>query len=723
MLLFLLPAYAYAGAGAGEVKLPVDDKLSQALERARKADPKEARAILEELAKDDSEAVHSDDGVLYYPVRELARRLRAQLGLVEPGEKDPAWPAPERSVPPDLTEDLAREPFWSFKLAERDRRLTAAHGEWIVCMHDREPAVAAEPDRVVQGAYPTVQPVVSEGVVLYRDYVELVTRSLGSGAMLPCTIRYDPPERVEDPDYLYPLGRVRPGTQGHPDPARRWQSIYDYFDYGGNAITAGEGIIVLVEQRRAPEELFSLVPRPPRPNLLAAYGRASGKTRWAWHLDWCARAVRANKDVHAAWQEDFKRHPTPTFFGPGVIAGGLLFTVAREDERVSLWALNTHDGRVRFRTLLHFADPVPGQLPRGTALAVGQGVVFAVTQAGVVAAVDGRGGLRWLRRYPRRVEVDEEKAVRVRQTFAYRDPLVVHDKLIVAAADAKELLALDTGSGRTLWTRPLAELGRVCHLVGAGAGRLVLAGDEVLALDLETGRTAWGPVKLADKPHGRGFVGGRLVHVPTHRWAEAKAFVERFELATGKRAAALEFGVARLGNLRSVGGRLIAANADRVLCFTTCDFELERVDARRKAEGSPPSLWAERARIQLRARPPRREAARRDFRAALAAAERRHEDDRLIRADAMANLFALVREQGDRTALGEARAIVRPMRRRELEEPPRPHPYEAQIALLELSLLPAGEARRGAVEAFLGRYGKTKVVVGDRVVLGEEAVK
>ncbi|MHC4137286.1 MAG: hypothetical protein ACYS0K_20230 [Planctomycetota bacterium] len=54
---------------------------------------------------------------------------------------------------------------------------------------------------------------------------------------------------------------------------------------------------------------------------------------------------------------------------------------------------------------------------------------------------------------------------------------------------------------------------------------------------------------------------------------------------------------------------------------------------------------------------------------------------------------------------------------------PRPHPYEAQIALLELSLLPAGEARRQATAAFLERYGDTKVVVNNSVVLGSEAVK
>ncbi|MHC4162834.1 MAG: outer membrane protein assembly factor BamB family protein, partial [Planctomycetota bacterium] len=365
----------------------------------------------------------------------------------------------------------------------------------------------------------------------------------------------------------------------------------------------------------------------------------------------------------------------------------------------------------------------------GTAVAVGDGAVFIVTQAGVVAAVDARppGGLRWLRRYERETRVGGragKKTTVIRQTFAYQVPLVTDGKLIVAAADAQELLALDTRTGRTVWAHPRATLGRVYHVVGLTAGRLVLAGCDVLALDVGTGERVWGPSALADVPYGRGFVGGRYVHVPTRLQAHPRSFVERFELATGKRAAALVFDVDRLGNLLSVDGRLIAASDDRVMCFATLTAELARIDARLRAEGSRPHLWWERAQLSLAARPPRRASARRDFRIALEAARRLRQDDRWIRADALANLFALVRESGDRSAIDEARVVARPLRKHLLPgEVPRPHPYEAQIALLELSLLPAGEARRQATAAFLERYGDTKVVVNNSVVLGSEAVK
>ncbi|MHC4816828.1 MAG: outer membrane protein assembly factor BamB family protein [Planctomycetota bacterium] len=748
VLLLFLPAYV--SAGEGEVRLPVDDDVSQDLALARKHVKAgawtEAAELLRPIAALDPETVdprtgavyypvHSDDGVHYYPVGAVARRRLARMPaeirktlpkeLLAAPREGPVVHGPPRRVAPDLPETLPREPLWSFRLSERDRRLWAAYGQWLVRCHDRQPAVAAEaPD---WAEYPTVRPVVSEGAVLYRDYVETVARRLGSGTMLPLVHRYDPLDRVDVPNALYPVDRVRPNAGVHPIEARKWQLNYDYYDYGGNSIALGEGMIVLVEQRQAPRELLTLKPLPPRPNLLVAYSRASGKTVWAWHLDWCARSVREDEDVYAAWQTDHSLHPTPTFFGPGVIAGGLLYTVAQEENRVSLWALNAHDGRVRFRTLLHFADETHRRLPRGTAVAVADGAVFVVTQAGVVAAVDARppGRRRWLRRYARETLVRDRgdtKTTQIRQTFAYQEPLVADGKLIVAATDARELLALDTRTGRTVWAQPRASLDRVAHVVGLAAGRLVLAGKDVIALDVETGEKAWGPVTLKAAPYGRGFVGGRYVHVPSRRWEAALSFVERFELATGTRAAPLFFDVVRLGNLSSVDGRLIAANDDRVMCFATCDAELKRIDARLRAEGSLPDLWCERAQLSLAAQPPRRAAARRDFRIALEAARRLQSDDRQIRADALANLFALVRENGDRTALAEAHAVVRPMRLAPTN-PPGPHPYAAQIALLELSLLPEGEARHKATLAFVERYGQTKVVVDNRVVLGVEAVK
>ncbi|MHC4972817.1 MAG: hypothetical protein ACYTG3_10845 [Planctomycetota bacterium] len=48
---------------------------------------------------------------------------------------------------------------------------------------------------------------------------------------------------------------------------------------------------------------------------------------------------------------------------------------------------------------------------------------------------------------------------------------------------------------------------------------------------------------------------------------------------------------------------------------------------------------------------------------------------------------------------------------------------EAEIALLERSLLPEGEERRQATAAFLEKYGETKVVVDNRVVPGAKAVE
>ncbi|MHC4493973.1 MAG: hypothetical protein ACYTDU_20445, partial [Planctomycetota bacterium] len=273
VLLLFLPARA----GEGEVRLPVDDEVAQALALARKHARagawKRAAAVLQDIATGDSEAVHSENGVLYYPVRDVARRrlarMPAEIRKTLPRElfaaprEDPAVRAPARPVAPDLPGTLPRRPFWSFGLAERDPRLWAAYyGMWAVILHDREPSVVSEPpDQTELGAYPTVRPVVSEGAVLYRDYVEMVARGLGSGAMLKLHTRYSPPDLLADPQHLYPLRRVRPYSAG-------MERVYRYLDYGGNTITVGEGSIVLVEQRQIPADLRTAAPIPPRPNLL-----------------------------------------------------------------------------------------------------------------------------------------------------------------------------------------------------------------------------------------------------------------------------------------------------------------------------------------------------------------------------------------------------------------------------------------------------------------------
>jgi tetratricopeptide (TPR) repeat protein len=374
---------------------------------ARIGDREHRNVLLERLASEHADARLRLEGK---PVRagELREhdllKVRGGAGLTTEAD----WPLPggdatRARIAPDLPTNLPRKPFWAFRLNERDARLHASYGAWLVRMHDRvqtvKPSLAAD-GRDTRWPYPTVRPVVHDGIVFYKDYVETLARRIGSGTMRALVGRYDQPEASDDPQFQCPATKVRPGSQGNPSDAQRIEEIYRHYDYGGNTIVIGDGQVVVVEQRTQPTSLQTVEPTPPRPNLLVAYDRRSGKTTWAWHMDWCAEAVRRDAALFEAWRRDFQNHPTPVFQGPGVVAGGILYTIAHEKEElagVSLWAINVRDGRVRFRTPLHYADEARKRVPRGASVAVAGGVVYVVTHAGIVAAIDALppGRVRW----------------------------------------------------------------------------------------------------------------------------------------------------------------------------------------------------------------------------------------------------------------------------------------------------------------------------------------
>jgi outer membrane protein assembly factor BamB len=706
---------------------------------ARIGDLEHRDVLLERLASEHADARLRLAGT---PVRAAELRdhelmkVRGGAGL----SAEANWPLPggnpaRARIATDLPQDLPRRPLWSFSLEQRDARLAATYGAWLVRMHDRDQTVDPSRRDELRWPYYTVRPVVHDGIVFYKDYVETVARRIGSGTMLPLRARYDAPEVLDDPDHRYPLTHLRPGSQGNPKDAERIENVYRHIDYGGNTVVIGDGQVIVVEQKRKPDRLLTVAPIPARPNLLVAYDRRSGKTSWAWEQDSCAMSVRRDAAAYEAWQRDFQNHPTPVFQGPGVIAGGILYTVAHEKEElagVSLWAINVSDGRVRFRTPLHYADEMNKLVTRGASVAVAGGVVYVVTHAGIVAAVDALppGRVHWIRRYRRKFSSSKspqgQRRGRIEQGFAYNDPLVSGGKVIVMAADAEELVALDAETGHIAWTRPKKVLGSVAHIVGVVDGVLVLAGNQVLALDLARGEEIWGPEPLHGWPRGRGLVGARYAYLPTHHEGANRSYLERFDLNDGTRAPNLEFEVRTLGNLVISEGRLVAANDKEVMCFTTRAAELERIDARiAEQEGAKAALLLERGLIELAGDMPRPERARADFRRALEAAASEGADDRLIREHAIENLFAIAAKRSELAALDEALELVKPMADGRLPgDDVRHHPYEAQIAIERVALLGhvgRGEEALGELERFLDLHGRERVVRERRVLDGAVA--
>ncbi|MHC4223195.1 MAG: outer membrane protein assembly factor BamB family protein, partial [Planctomycetota bacterium] len=672
-------------------------------------------------------------------------RLQPRSGPAD-GIHDADWPVPggdaSRSrVADELPEHLPAYPFWQYPLGARSPRLHSPHSRWRVQRHDREkgPNPAREGLGTMCTSCPTVRPVLYDGLVLYKDGIELVARRVGSGHFTPLRSRYDhqrddqSKSLFDDPGFFFPVERVRPGTTRRGNLAQRFEDIYRYLDYGGGCVVASGDRLISVENQTA---LDYLLPKsentepPGKGNTLAVYDRVGGKLIWGWEGKGQLAAESLTRDPAALerWHADHQEHPRPSFLGPGVVSGGTLYTIAYKSSHdsednppgVFLWAFDLRDGRVRFRTQIHYPDTIPRRLPRGAALAMAGGAAYLVTQSGVVAAVDALppGRVRWIARYKRAMEEAGRASRRrmqgpkssVKQTFAYNDPIIAAGKVIVAPADSAELIAFNAESGRPVWRIPRTELRGASYIVGVSGGVLVLGGDKVYGIDVATGKDLWnGPRRLGAFAYGRGLVGRRYAYIPSTRPGEYRAQIHRFDLKTGELAPALKFNVQRLGNLLAVDGRLIVANEDEVMCFTTLVHELQRIDDQVAQKGDSAELRFERALVSLASNPPHREKAREDFRRAVSFGPTSEVVQRAVE-----NLFAIALEKMDYDALEEADALLT------LGAPVLPpRLYRAQAEFLKCRILAnLGRAREAfdCLEGFLDEYTHAEVVDADQVV-------
>ncbi|MDH3591105.1 MAG: PQQ-binding-like beta-propeller repeat protein, partial [Planctomycetota bacterium] len=683
----------------------------------------------------------------------LSTRAKSRADTTEDWEMPGGSPSRAR-VSADIPEWIARKPFWARGIYERDARLHLQFGEWRVAYHDREPT-EADPRPISTAAtfaavrpYPTVRPVVKDGIVYFKDGLEIVARSAASGRFLRLRDRdeidvekYD--SWARDPSKLFPVGSVRPHIrpEGGDKTVRQYERGYRYFDYGGQAIAIGRDLIYVVECERAPKHFLTQARTKKPRNRLIAYERDTGKTRWGWESHIAAQSVASNPELREAWQVDYQRHAQPHFRGPGVIANGLLYTLVHENNPtgasgVSLWAFDAEDGRVRYRTALHYPDELGGLMPIGAALALGGGTVYAMTNAGVVAAVDALppGRVRWIRRYSRNITGGRRPVRRRRgggttashtgMGFGHNEPIVTNGRVICAPADSEFVFALDALTGKELWSKrrgvPGASIGRPWHIVGVGDGVLVLAGEQICGVDVMSGDLLW--IKSCKgNPYGRGFVGEKYAYVPVQLPPDRSAIL-RYDLRVGTVADPLIFDVAALGNIVFVGGRLIAATEETVMCFTTADVELARlknVTVRDRIE---------RAHVALAQEPKRRDRARDSFRAAFEIATDAERPDILV--PLIENLLEIAAGKGDTEALEEAAGFAKQLKAAEdragIKRTTRDHPFVAQVDYLRVKLLGATDRAAEALqkaEKFLDDHPRNSVVVDGHVVTTQAAAE
>ncbi|MCZ6573107.1 MAG: PQQ-binding-like beta-propeller repeat protein, partial [Planctomycetota bacterium] len=649
------------------------------------------------------------------PAAELGSHPLLQVAEGDIAEVDTdEWPVTggdraNARVSDDLPREIPRTPLWRKQLRERDARFVLdtrldgvgpANTRWRIAAPDR--ARGATPAR--QGLsewivlpYPTVRPVVARNRVLYKDYRQVCIRSVSSGVWISGRDHRSWPS-LED-ETTANDARPESGTKR----GKIYEAYYRFLDYGGNRITVHGDALVFVGNEQVYPELKGRYP-----NALEVNSLSSKKLLWAWQHD--LYATKLPLSLLEEWKEDHRRYPDVFFRGPGLTRDGLLYTVVDHGEAGTyLWGIQIDDSRVRFRTFLHGPDEVPNRIPIDASLAIAGGVVYVVTNSGVVAAVEAAppGKVRWLRRYKREYQAGRpanwrrRSTARLTQRLALNDPIVAGGRVIVAPADGHEVFALHANTGELAWRYDLSDGGaKVAYVVGVSRGAVVLAGRDIMALDLTTaeplGKVLWGPTRVTGTPFGRGFVGRRFAYVPLIDRGRSRSAIARYSLKGGGDFDSAQdlfwFDVERLGNLVHVGGRLIVANDDEVMCFTAPEAELKRLDARIAAGGPAAPLLTEKALTRLASGAgDRRERAREDLNAAIAAPSDSGASLRL-RGLAIENLLQLALQKQDLEPLEEAQTLA--------HEPA----FQAQILFTRARVL-AGQQRPREAIAVLEKLG------------------
>ena len=202
------------------------------------------------------------------------------------------------------------------------------------------------------------------------------------------------------------------------------------------------------------------------------------------------------------------------FAGPPTIHEDRLYLMLTDRDapaRLSVACFSTPHGRLLWRTPIGTGQPLVsmGEISRPVTLA--GDTVYATTHLGAIVALDAANGrLRWLTRY-------ERLPMGMTPMEPQASPCVVRgDRLYVAPMDSPAVLAIDTVTGRPLWSAPVPV--GAASVVGVVGESLVLAGRRVASYDAATGqqRFVWPESDHAGiRGQGRALLAGNELFWPT----------------------------------------------------------------------------------------------------------------------------------------------------------------------------------------------------------------
>ncbi len=245
---------------------------------------------------------------------------------------------------------------------------------------------------------------------------------------------------------------------------------------------------------------------------------------------------------------------------------GRVYVVVEYMKTHHLVCLNAESGRAVWEAMV-------GQIPvapsaryggywqgRDSPLAVAAGKVFVVTNVGVAAAFEADTGRPlWAYQYESSVTRLGSRRTTIPSTSFPPNPVIVtKGRVICLPPDSDKLLAFRTDTGKLDWS---ADRRGLRNLTAVDRSRLLLSGKGLRIINAATGKEVWTGKKVSGV-HGRPAVTTDAI------------------LASGKgeiiRVSLKDFSVTRLpvkqpdailGNLISVNGKLIAANAAGVSVY------------------------------------------------------------------------------------------------------------------------------------------------------------